>query len=59
MPLEVVCSTLPDDRISVEVFVSSSWGFHVARFGNLGNARAFTSWNERQTGSTLFLCVFE
>ncbi len=35
---------------------TSAWGFGVARFDNLGNARAFMSWNEQQTGSTFF-CI--
>ena len=32
-------------------------GLSVARFDDLGNARAFTVWNERQIGSTLFVCI--
>lgn len=32
--------------------------FSVARFDNLGNVKAFTPWNEHQTGSTLFIFVY-
>jgi hypothetical protein len=32
--------------------------FGVARFDKKGNAKAYTSWNEHQAGSTFFFCVF-
>ena len=36
----------------------SAWGVCVARFNILGNARAFTSWNEGAgSGSTFFSYV--
>ena len=35
------------------IYLHLRGAFDVARFDNLGNARAFTAWNEQQTGSTL------
>ena len=40
----------------VDYILTLAWGFRrcigVARFDRQGNAKAFTSWNEQQTGST-------
>ena len=32
--------------------------FGIARFDRQGNARAFTTWNEQQAGSTFFISVY-
>ena len=38
-------------------YIYISVGLSVARFDDLGNAKAFLLWNERQNGSTFF-CVY-
>ena len=40
------------------IYLHRRGAFSVARFDRLGNARAFTRWNEWQNGSTLFrFCI--
>ena len=43
--------------LSVTIYLHRRGAFSVARFDNPGNAKAFTLWNERQTGSTFFVCM--
>ena len=40
-----------------DIYTHRRGAFSVARFDNPGNAKAFTAWNEHQTGSTFF-CVY-
>ena len=42
-----------------EIYTHRRGAFSVARFDNPGNAKAFTAWNEHQTGSTFFVCMYE
>ena len=42
-----------------EIYTHRRGAFSVARFDNPGNAKAFTAWNEHQTGSTLFVCMYD
>ena len=37
-----------------ELYTHLRGAFSIARFDNLGNARAYESWNEHQAGSTFF-----
>jgi hypothetical protein len=46
--------TQKERSMGFSVYIHHRGAFSVARFDNQGNARAFTSWNERQTGSTFF-----
>ena len=41
-----------------ELYTHSRGAFSIARFDNLGNAKAYRPWNEQQTGSTFpFFCI--
>ena len=40
------------------VYTHQRGAFDVARFDNLGNAKAFTQWNERQDWLHVFLCLY-
>lgn len=45
-------------RVGDMLYIHLRGAFSVARFDNLGNAKAFTPWNEHQTGSTFFIFVY-
>ena len=41
-----------------KLYTHQRGAFGVARFDNLGNAKAFTQWNERQDWLHVFLCLY-
>lgn len=45
-------------RVGDTLYIHLRGAFSVARFDNLGNAKAFTPWNEHQAGSTFFISVY-
>ena len=41
-----------------ELYTQLRGAFSIARFDNLGNARAYESWNEHQGWLHVFLCIY-